>query len=175
VTTAVESLDDAVLEKLAKGHTRAGFEEALRTMRTVGLPLAPTFIPFTPWTTLAGYREFLRALVGLDLVDQIAPVQLAIRLLLPEGSLLLELPEIRAIIQPFDARSLCYRWQNADPRLDALCLSIQETIKRAERRWQSRREIFRKIWDLAEAGEFPVDAPMVSRTTIPYLTEPWYC
>jgi hypothetical protein len=41
VTTAVESLDDAVLEKLAKGHTRAGFEEALRTMRTVGLPLAP--------------------------------------------------------------------------------------------------------------------------------------
>ena len=175
VTTAVESLDDSVLEKLAKGHTRAGFEEALRTMRAAGLPLAPTFIPFTPWTTLAGYRDFLRAVVELDLVDQIAPVQLAIRLLLPEGSLLLELPEIRAIIQPFDARSLCYRWQNADPRLDALCLSIQETIKRAERRRQSRREIFRKIWDLAEAGEFPVDAPMVSRATIPYLTEPWYC
>jgi hypothetical protein len=175
VTSAVESLDDAVLEKLAKGHTRAGFEEALGLMRAAGLPLAPTFIPFTPWTTLAGYREFLRALVDLDLADQVAPVQLAIRLLLPEGSLLLPLPEIRALIGPFDERGLCYRWNNVDGRLDALCASIQETIKRAERRRQSRWGIFREIWDLAQAGEFPLDAPLVSRATIPYLTEPWYC
>ena len=175
VTSAVESLDDAVLEKLAKGHTRAGFEEALRVMRAAGLPLAPTFIPFTPWTTLASYGEFLRALVDLELVEQIAPVQLAIRLLLPEGSLLLQVPEVRAMIEPFDARGLCYRWQNVDGRLDALCASIQETIKREERHRRSRWEIFREIWDLAQAGEFPVDAPMVSRATIPYLTEPWYC
>ena len=175
VTSAVESLDDAVLETLAKGHTRAGFEEALREMRAAGLPLAPTFIPFTPWTTLESYRQFLRALVDLELADQVAPVQLAIRLLLPEGSLLLQLPEVRAMIEPFDTRGLCYRWQNADSRLDALCASIQETIKRAERHRKSRWETFRMIWDLAQAGEFPVDAPMVSRATIPYLTEPWYC
>jgi radical SAM superfamily enzyme YgiQ (UPF0313 family) len=175
VTSAVESLDDAVLEKLAKGHTRAGFEDALRLMRAVGLPFAPTFIPFTPWTTLESYREFLRALVDLELADQVAPVQLAIRLLLPEGSLLLQLPEVRAMIEPFDARSLCYRWQNADPRLDPLCASIQESIKRDERRSKTRWEIFRNIWELAQAGEFPVDAPMISRATIPYLTEPWYC
>jgi radical SAM superfamily enzyme YgiQ (UPF0313 family) len=175
VTSAVESLDDAVLETLAKGHTRAGFEEALREMRAAGLPLAPTFIPFTPWTTLESYRQFLRALVDLELADQVAPVQLAIRLLLPEGSLLLQLPEVRAMIEPFDTRGLCYRWQNADSRLDALIASIQETIKRAERHRKSRWETFRMIWDLAQAGEFPVDAPMVSRATIPYLTEPWYC
>jgi hypothetical protein len=175
VTSAVESLDDAVLEKLAKGHTRAGFEEALRLMRDVGLPLAPTFIPFTPWTTLGGYGDFLRALVELELADQVAPVQLAIRLLLPEGSLLLELPEVRAMIEPFDARGLCYRWRNADPQLDALCVSIQEIIKRDERRGKGRMEIFRKIWDAAQAGEFPVQAPRASRATIPYLTEPWYC
>ena len=59
--------------------------------------------------------------------------------------------------------------------MDVLCCSIQELIKRQERRRQSRREIFRQIWDLAQAGEFPVDVPMVSRATIPYLTEPWYC
>ncbi|HEX3744206.1 MAG TPA: CUAEP/CCAEP-tail radical SAM protein [Bryobacteraceae bacterium] len=175
VTSAVESLDDAVLEKLAKGHTRAGFAEALAAMRAVELPLSPTFIPFTPWTTLAAYREFLRAILDLGLADQVAPVQFAIRLLLPEGSLLLELPEVRAMIEPFDARALCYRWQNADPQVDRLWASIQETVKRAERWKLSRGEIFRKIWDLAEAGEFPVDVPMVSRATIPYLTEPWYC
>ena len=58
VTSAVESLDDAVLERLAKGHTRADFEEALRLMRAADLALAPTFIPFTPWTTRQSYREF---------------------------------------------------------------------------------------------------------------------
>jgi hypothetical protein len=175
VTSAVESLDGQVLEKLAKGHTRAGFEEALGLMRAAGLPLAPTFIPFTPWTTLESYREFLRALVDLELVEQVAPVQLAIRLLLPEGSLLLQLAEIRALIEPFDARGLCYRWQNPDSRLDVLHASIQETIKREERRRKGRWEIFRKVWELAQAGEFPVDAPLISRATIPYLTEPWYC
>src|SRR6185437_10741482 len=112
VISAVESLDDAVLEKLAKGHTRADFEEALRLMRAAELPMSPTFIPFTPWTTRDSYREFLRALAGLDLVDQIAPIQLAIRLLIPEGSRLLEVKEIRAIIQPFDMRALTYPWRH---------------------------------------------------------------
>ena len=172
VTSAVESLDDAVLERLAKGHTRADFEEALRLMRREGLPMAPTFIPFTPWTTAESYRAFLRALRELDLADQVSPIQLAIRLLLPEGSLLLELPEVRRMIEPFDPRGLCYPWRN--PEMDALCAKIQETIKRDERKRASRIETFRKIWDLAGAGEW-VDVPMQSRATIPYLTEPWYC
>jgi hypothetical protein len=175
VISAVESLDDAVLERLAKGHTRADFLEALRLMRSAELPMSPTFIPFTPWTTLAGYREFLRALAGLGLAGQVAPIQLAIRLLIPEGSLLLELAEVRRMIGLFDARGLCYPWRNTDPAVDALCTEIQALIKAEEKRRAGRGEIFRKIWDLAGAGEYPVDVPMASRATIPYLTEPWYC
>ncbi len=175
VTSAVESLDDAVLEKLDKGHTRAGFIEALHLMRAASLHLSPTFIPFTPWTTRESYGEFLRALADLGLADQVAPIQLAIRLLIPAGSLLLDLAEIRAIIQPFDPRVLCYPWHNPDPALDPLCASIQETIKRQERRRAPRLEIFRAIWDLAQTGAFPVDVPMPARATVPYLTEPWYC
>ncbi|HXS95763.1 MAG TPA: CUAEP/CCAEP-tail radical SAM protein [Candidatus Limnocylindrales bacterium] len=174
VISAVESLDDAVLEKLAKGHTRADFEEALRLMRAAELPMSPTFIPFTPWTTRDSYREFLRALAGLDLVDQIAPIQLAIRLLIPEGSRMLELKEIRAIIQPFDMRALTYPWRHEDPWLDTLAHRVQETIKREERHHVGRESIFRKVWDLAETGDW-VDRPMQARATIPYLTEPWYC
>jgi radical SAM superfamily enzyme YgiQ (UPF0313 family) len=174
VTSAVESLDDAVLERLAKGHTRADFEDTLALMRAVDLPLSPTFIPFTPWTTAESYREFLGALVKLGLAAQVAPIQLAIRLLIPEGSLLLDLPEVRAMIQPFDPRALSYPWHNRDTAVDTLCASIQETIKREERHHASRPEIFQKIWDLAEGGAFP-DEPMPSRATIPYLTEPWYC
>ena len=167
ITSAVESLDDAVLERLAKGHTRADFLQALALTRAAGLPLAPTFIPFTPWTTIDSYRAFLRELAGLDLIDQVAPIQLAIRLLIPQGSLLLELPEIRAMVGPFDARSLCYPWHNADPAVDLLCSTIQDLIK--------RRGTYREIWEQVFDAPFPPEAPRVSRAAIPYLTEPWYC
>jgi len=175
VTTAVESFEDHVLEKLDKGHTRAGFREALRLTRSIGLPLSPTFIPFTPWTTRDSYRDLLRELVELDLIEQTAPVQLAIRLLIPEGSLLLELPEIRRFAQGFDAEALCYPWRNPDPRLDDLQAAILELIRREEQRGAARLEIFRKIWGLAEGGPWVWETPRVSRVTIPYLTEPWYC
>jgi hypothetical protein len=171
VISAVESLDDAVLERLQKGHTRADFFETLRLMRTAGLPISPTFIPFTPWTTRESYREFLRELACAGLAGQVAPIQLAIRLLIPEGSLLLDLPEVRGIIEPFDAKALCYPWRSP---LDSLCASIQDLIRREERRQTPRSEIFRQIWTLAGAGEFP-DIPLPARATIPYLTEPWYC
>jgi hypothetical protein len=174
VISAVESLDDGVLARLQKGHTRADFIEALELMRAAGLPMSPTFIPFTPWTTRESFRAFLRTLAELDLAPQVAPIQLAIRLLIPEGSLLLELPEVRAMIDPFDPRALCYPWRHPDPEVDALCTSIQETIKLEERRKTPRAQIFRKIWDLASAGELPEFA-LADRATIPYLTEPWYC
>ena len=174
VTTAVESFDDEILERLAKGHTHSDFLEALALTRGIGLPLAPTFIPFTPWTTRDGYRRFLRTLVDLDRATQVAPIHTAIRLLIPEGSLLLELPEVRNLIGLFDARALSYPWRNPDPSLDALCGSIQQSIKRAEKRRTPRAALFQEIWDLAGAGEFP-GALLADRATIPYLTEPWYC
>ena len=174
VTSAIESLDDTVLARLDKGHTRADFLESVALMRAIGLAIAPTFIPFHPWTTMESYRAFLRTLVELDLHTQITPIQLAIRLLIPEGSLLLELPEIRSLVGLFDPRALYYPWRNVDPTPDALCSRIQEMIKREEKRRTPRAEIFRQIWDLAQVGEFP-DLPLASRATIPYLTEPWYC
>jgi radical SAM superfamily enzyme YgiQ (UPF0313 family) len=174
VTSAVESLDDTVLHKLAKGHTRADFIQALAVMRGIGLALAPTFIPFAPWTTRPSYREFLRELLRLELAADVAPIQLAIRLLIPEGSLLMELPEIHGAVGAFDGKALCYPWQNPDSSVDSLCARIQETIQREERKKTGHTEIFLKIWDLAECGDYP-DMPLPARATIPYLTEPWYC
>jgi radical SAM superfamily enzyme YgiQ (UPF0313 family) len=175
VTSAVESFDDAILEKLAKGHTHAGFREALRLTRSIGLPLSPTFIPFTPWTTRDSYSLFLRELAEVDLIEQTAPIQLAIRLLIPKGSLLLELPEIRRIAGGFDARALCYPWRNHDARLDDMQVSILELIRREEQRGAPRWQTFRKIWELADCEPRPWEAPRVARAAIPYLTEPWYC
>jgi radical SAM superfamily enzyme YgiQ (UPF0313 family) len=173
ITTAVESLDDAVLAKLAKGHTRADFIEALRLTREAGLPLSPTFIPFTPWTTLSGYAGFLDDLAGLGLATQIAPVQLTIRLLIPQGSLMLELAEVRDVAPAFDPASLSYPWKNPDGRVDALWRSVTDAVKSGEKSKLTRGEIFRQVGRLA--GASVTEEPLLARTTIPYLTEPWYC
>ncbi len=81
----------------------------------VGLTLAPTFIPFTPWTTREQYREMLALLMELDLIEHVAPIQLALRLLIPSGSRLLELADVQAVIGEFDERALLYRWRHPDP------------------------------------------------------------
>jgi radical SAM superfamily enzyme YgiQ (UPF0313 family) len=174
LTSAVESFDDAVLARLDKGHTHADFMEALALTRATGLSLSPTFIPFTPWTTRESFRAFLHEIAELDLIPQVAPIQLAIRLLIPEASLLLELPEVRDLIGEFDPRSLSYPWRNPDPWVDRLCVGLQQVIKREEKLRAPRVDIFRAIWELADGGVLP-DLPLASRATIPYLTEPWYC
>ena len=120
VTSAVESVDDAILAKLDKGHSHADFVDAVNLCRNIELGLNPTFLAFTPWITLMGHQDLLRAILELDLVDAVAPVQLAIRLLIPEGSRLLERDDIRKLTGAFDAEKLFYPWRHADPCVDEL-------------------------------------------------------
>ncbi len=167
----MESLDDGVLEKLEKGHTRADFLAVAGDFRRAGLALAPTFIPFTPWTTRASYRELLSCIRELDLVEHVAPVQLALRLLITQGSRLLELPEIRAAIQEFDSPALLYRWQHPDPEMDALA---QRALALASSK-APRPGVFRQLWSLAAGDPLPEDFDLMPRATIPYLDEPWFC
>ena len=120
VTTAVESIDDRVLALLEKGHTRRDFFDAVALCRAAGLTIAPTFVTFHPWLSLEGYCDLLDVLADLDLIGHVAPIQLAIRLLIPEGSRLLELEDVRRLVGAFDARTLTYRWSHPDPRVDRL-------------------------------------------------------
>jgi len=184
VTSAVESVDDAVLARLDKGHTRADFLAVVELFRDAGLALQPTFVPFTPWTTLEGYCDLLEVLRGNGLVENVAPVQLAIRLLIPAGSRLLELAEMRALVEPFDQAALVYPWKHADPRVDALCAEVQELVRIGEKLNRSRTQTFRRIWQAAavaaEAAGFTQAAlrpepALLARAAIPYLNEPWYC
>ena len=180
VTTAAESVDDAILARLAKGHSRADFLAVVRRCREIGLALQPTFVPFTPWTTLAGYCDLLHALVDEGLAAAVAPIQLAIRLLLPAGSLLLELEDVRALAGPFDPAALAHPWRHPDPRVDALAETVQSLVERGEKLGRPREKIFRQIWQAAHAAA-GLDAPappepvLAARAAVPYLTEPWYC
>jgi radical SAM superfamily enzyme YgiQ (UPF0313 family) len=176
VTSAVESVDDVALERLAKGHTRSDFIEAIALCRASGLTLVPTFVAFQPWLTLAGYCDLLDTIERLDLVDHIAPIQLAIRLLIPRSSKILELDDVQAVIEGFDPVTLTYRWSHADPRVDALQREVAALV--GIRASADRREVFEEISGLAHerAGlPRPAMSHVVTRRPVPYLSEPWYC
>jgi radical SAM superfamily enzyme YgiQ (UPF0313 family) len=178
VTSAVESIDDRVLALLDKGHTRADFFQAVALCRAAGVTPAPTFVAFHPWLTLASYCDLLDTIDELDLVEHVAPIQLAIRLLVPEGSRLLALDEMRTHLGAFDPATLAYRWTHPDPRVDALQREVIALVGR--RLTDDRRTVFDEVSPLAhERADVPPrrveSRPARDRATVPYLNEPWYC
>jgi radical SAM superfamily enzyme YgiQ (UPF0313 family) len=181
VTSAVESLDDPVLVRLEKHHTRADFLRVVALFREAGLALQPTFVPFTPWTTLESNADLLDALDGEGLVESVAPIQLAIRLLIPAGSRLLELDEVRGLVGPFDEAGMVYPWRHPDPRVDQLCEELQGIVHAGEKVKRTRSRIFARIREAARAaaglGAVPEKAQpaLPARAAVPYLNEPWYC
>ena len=180
IVSAVESLNDKILEKLQKGHSREDFFAVVEECRRAGLTLQPTFVPFTPWTTYANYLDLLEQLRRLELIGAVAPIQLAIRLLVTAGSRLLELDEVRERIGPFDAKSLIYPWAHSVPGIDRLCEELQDIVSSAEKLKQGRVAIFEKIWRAANrAVEHHIEEKdllmPVAVTAVPYLNEPWYC
>jgi hypothetical protein len=183
ITSAVEAVDDDVLVKLRKGHTRSDFIDAVGACRQAGVSLVPTFVPFTPWTTIDGYRDLLEQIRALDLIESVAPIQLAIRLLVTAESKLLELPEILRLVDPFDAQSLMYPWRHPDPLVDDLQRAVMQVVAGAAS--GSRGDVFARIWSLANGvrpldivrlkGSDPFRPQTSGATTQPYMTEGWYC
>ena len=177
VTSAVESVDDRILEVLRKGHTRADVEAVVRMMQAARLPLAPTFVAFTPWTTVDGYVDLLAFIADYELVEAVPPIQLAIRLLLPAGSALLEVPDVAALAGPLDAASLVHAWRHPDARMDDLQRRVQQLVGRQP--GAARADLFAQAYELASEaaghGRTRPVPPRAARVTVPYLTEPWYC
>ena len=178
ITSAVEAVDDRILEHLAKNHTCADFERTVALLRAADIAFAPTFVAFTPWTTLEGYLALLESLVRLDLVENVPPVQLTIRLLVPAGSELLKLSGFRDRLEPFDSKMLGYPWRHADPRVDRLQQALQDFVARNETQSLPRAEIFGEIWRMAHSALGLAAAPPAINSAsraIPRLSEPWYC
>ncbi len=180
IISAVESLDDDILRKLQKGHTRADFFRVVEECLRAGITLQPTFVPFTPWTTFENYLDLFENLQRLNLAEAVAPIQLAIRLLIPAGSRLLELPEVREMVGAFDAGALVYPWKNPRPMVDRLAEEAQEIVAASEKMKRSRTATFERIWRAANraAGRKTEESAMpilAARATVPYLNEPWYC
>jgi radical SAM superfamily enzyme YgiQ (UPF0313 family) len=173
VVSAFECMNDEILRYLDKGHTAAEAAQVTDDLRSHGIEVRPSWLPFMPWTTVDDVADILDFVVDHDLIGNVDPVQYTIRLLIPTRSLMLEIPEIAPYLGGYDARSLSYTWTAADPRTVDLQAELA-TLVEAE----PGVEVFGKV-DAAvreAAGRAPrdiVSSDLVSAR--PRLTEPWFC
>lgn len=178
LTSAAESFDDTVLGLLDKGHTAQDIACAVRITRASGIALTPTFVPFTPWTTLETYLELLTRVRDLALINSVTPIQLVIRLLVPAGSYLLQIPGFRERLGEFSGEVLGYPWAHVDPRVDRLQEEAQHCVEKGEAEERGRLEIFSGLWSLAHKAlgqSPPALKPDEAGPESPHLSEPWYC
>lgn len=180
VVSAVESLSDDVLAQLEKGHTGADVPRALDILRGAGIGLRPTFIPFTPWATLDDFQTLLDFVDTHDLIEAVDPVQYAIRLLVPPGSLLLREPGIQPFLGALDPGAFSYRWTHPDARMDALHGAVSAVVAEAARSTEAAAVTFERVRGLAAArADRPVRGgvrvPPPERPIPARLTEPWFC
>jgi radical SAM superfamily enzyme YgiQ (UPF0313 family) len=181
VVCALESVNDEILVRLDKGHTTAEAVLAIDLLREHGIETRPSFMPFTPWTTPRDVLEIVDFVAAHDLVANVDPVQHTIRLLVPDGSLLLERKDVREHLGPYDAERLSYPWRSADPAADRLQGRLSALVQQSAAAHEATGLTFARIRAAVReatgeaSGPEPEAIPMGSTEGRPRLTEPWFC
>ncbi|GCE49577.1 radical SAM superfamily enzyme YgiQ (UPF0313 family) [Thermosporothrix hazakensis] len=181
VVSAVESLNDLVLQRLKKGHTAEDVATICDIMDQVGVALRPSLLPFSPWETLESYLALLQFFEDRGYIEHLDPVHLSIRLLIPPGSAILDAPDRNEWLGKLDAADYTYRWQHPDPRMDLLQKQVAHLVEEGEQCKADPVETFFQVKALALAMQ---DQPFSvadavqhyqKREVLPHLTESWFC
>lgn len=186
VVSALESVNDDILARLDKGHTAVEAAQAVAVLRQHGIDLRPSLLPFTPWTTMADMVDLMDFVALHDLVGSVDPVHYSIRLLLPEGSLLLDRPDVRTHLGPYDPAQLTWTWKPVDPALDDLQASLAAIAEQAAADGaplgatylEIRRAVLAAATGTAAGGAGGIPLVPVSTGPTedrPRLTEAWFC
>jgi len=180
IISAVESLSETVLTILEKHHTRADVETAIDIVHSAGIALRPTWVPFTPWTTLDDYLEILEFIDTHRLIYHVDPVQYAVRLLIPPGSYLLNRPETKALSLTLDEAAFSYTWAHPDARMDELHKTVNTLVENDARAGVDTLETFYQIWaltvDMHGSRHTLLDfRSKEAHLPAPRITEAWFC
>jgi hypothetical protein len=181
VTSAVESMSAEVLRILDKGHTADDASSAVQLLRSLGIAMRPSLLPFTPWSGIGDYLELIDFIDGNGLADAVDPVQLSIRLLVPRGSLLLQREEMRVHLGGYDAATLTWRWRHPQPSVDALAQRIASLVSHDADSGVDPSQTHRRIRAVAAAAAadagiaWQPQPPARSAAPGPRLSEPWFC
>lgn len=168
VVSAFETTNNHVLEVLDKGHTVADMAEATEVVRTAGIQVRPSWMPFTPLTDPGDPGAIFDFLIDLDLLTTVDPVQLSIRLLIPEGSLILD-SEMAPYVGEYDPDALTYRWRSRHPLVDDLQRGLAQI---AEAGGSDQRGTILEMWSRVRPG---APFPVWNETRPTRLTESWFC
>jgi radical SAM superfamily enzyme YgiQ (UPF0313 family) len=174
--SAVESVSNTVLDILEKNHSKAEIEQAVNVVRAAGIAPRPTWVAFTPWTTLGDYLDMLEFIEANNLIDNVDPVQYTIRLLIPPGSYILNRPEMKPHLGPLNQASFSYTWVHPDPRMDRLHKEVNALVEKDVHALEDPMVTFQRVWSLT-SGKTPsvMVRPAPDRERAPRLSEPWFC
>ena len=175
VVSAFESTDDRTLDVLDKNHTEADMSEAVAVLRSSGIHVRPTWLPFFPWTTPTDLAGIVRFIDHHRLWSATDPVQLAIKLLIPEGSLLERHPAVVPYLTAYQPESLTWSWRFADQTterlhgaLDSIAAEASDCGAEAGDTLLLMRETIGEITGVEMV-------PMPSSPPAPRLSESWFC
>ncbi len=153
--------------------------EAVHLLRSHGVEIRPSWMPFTPWTTVDDLVDILDFVARHDLTGNVDPVQLSIRLLVPDGSLLLDSPEMQDHLGDYDPAALSWTWSPEHPATDALQRSLAKLAAEGADDGEAPDATFGRMWRaiVETAGRDPDREPLPMGATVgrPRLTEPWFC
>jgi hypothetical protein len=157
-------------------------------LRAAGIEPRPSLLPFTPWTSGADVLDLLDLVARCDLVGNVDPVQFAIRLLVPPGSLLFTSGALAGRVGRYDPEHLGWTWSAPDHRLDRLQEDLTATAARAgaegwaaARTYDEVRALVVAALGVDAAGRAsppPPDPRLRSGLHAderPRLTESWFC
>jgi len=179
IVSAFETVSDGVLRLLDKGHTVTEMSRAVAECRRFGIDIHPSWMPFTPWTTPDEILGIFRFLSDHDLFEVTDPVQLSIRLLIPEGSLLTAIPEIAPHLGSYDGDALSYQWSSSDARMDVLAKDLAAIAASGADAGDDPMSTMLEMWETAQSrtgGQIAeAQLPIGATSGRPRLTEPWFC
>lgn len=177
IVSAFEHTSDIILKKLAKGHTKNDIVKSISVLRRSGIEVRPSLLPFTPWTTREDLVDLIDFIFEQDLVANVDPVQLSIKLLIPLDSLLLEDADLS--VQQWNSETLSFEWNFPDPAIDQVHKEISQLIQKSESletnsltTLTSIREI---IYSLIGIKPPFISFEELSHSEKPRLSESWFC
>ena len=176
IVSAFESVDDPTLEVLDKGHTVDDMSRVVELVRSAGMFIRPTWLPFVPWTEPAHVVDLFRFVDRHDLASSIDPVQMSIRLLIPKGSLLEDHPVVVPHLRAYDPTRLTWEWEFSNPETDLLQKELEKIASDASDCGQALSETLGEMRSaVARLTGEPLGTSSSSGDPAPRLTESWFC
>lgn len=175
VVSAFESVDEDTLEILDKGHTVADMSKAVELTRSAGIHIRPTWLPFMPWTTPDDVVDIFRFIDAHDLAGATDPVQMAIKLLVPKGSLLEDHPAMAPYLEFYDTGALTWRWNFGNEETHVLHKELETIAANASDCGQAAVTTLNEMRAVLSRFTGKDLASLDHLSPAPRLTESWFC